>query len=67
MCEAHLSKYCCPRCSLKTCSLPCVKQHKERDKCSGIRDKTEYIKISKFTHMNMLSGELSGYPVIKVF
>lgn len=35
-------KYTCPRCGIHTCSLPCVKLHKRRAQCSGVRDPTRY-------------------------
>lgn len=37
-------KYRCPRCSALTCSLPCVKRHKQWAQCNGTRDPTKYIK-----------------------
>lgn len=37
-------KYCCPRCSSRTCSLSCIKRHKQWASCSGIRDRAAYIK-----------------------
>lgn len=39
-------KYCCPRCSSRTCSLPCQKRHKQWASCSGLRDPAAYIKRS---------------------
>uniref|UniRef100_A0A0M3I5K3 Box C/D snoRNA protein 1 n=1 Tax=Ascaris lumbricoides TaxID=6252 RepID=A0A0M3I5K3_ASCLU len=38
MCQKEPFKYKCPRCSLRTCSLPCLKLHKEQLKCNGQRD-----------------------------
>ncbi len=37
--------YTCPRCSLQTCSLPCIKTHKLKYSCSGERDPTAYIPL----------------------
>lgn len=31
------AKYTCPKCSVKTCSLPCVQRHKVEQQCSGIK------------------------------
>lgn len=39
-------KYCCPRCSSRTCSLPCQKRHKQWASCSGLRDPAAYVKRS---------------------
>lgn len=39
-------KYCCPRCSSRTCSLPCLKRHKQWASCNGIRDPAAYVKRS---------------------
>ncbi|XP_064458758.1 box C/D snoRNA protein 1-like [Ornithodoros turicata] len=48
-------KYCCPRCSTRSCSLPCVKLHKRNQECDGIRDKTAYVPLSDFTDLDLLS------------
>lgn len=39
-------KYQCPRCSSRTCSLPCYKRHQKRSQCSGQRDPAAYVKPS---------------------
>lgn len=36
-------------------SLPCVKRHKAELTCSGVRDKTAYVSLQRFTEMNLLS------------
>lgn len=33
ICEEHPAKYKCPGCGKRTCSLPCVKAHKNDDGC----------------------------------
>merc|ERR1711936_503258 len=33
VCELEEKKYCCPRCSILYCSLPCFKQHKAGPDC----------------------------------
>ena len=38
--------YRCPRCSTRTCSLPCYKRHQQRAQCSGQRDPTAFVKSS---------------------
>ena len=37
-------KYRCPRCSIRTCSLPCTRRHKLWSQCSGVRDPAAYLK-----------------------
>ncbi|GES63818.1 HIT finger domain protein [Aspergillus terreus] len=40
-------KYRCPRCSTRTCSLPCSRRHKLWSQCSGIRDPAAYLRRSE--------------------
>lgn len=47
--------YVCPRCSTRTCSLPCSKSHKERDVCSGIRDKAAYVPLNAYGYAQLMS------------
>ncbi|KAL8691200.1 MAG: hypothetical protein Q9218_003527 [Villophora microphyllina] len=44
ICHINPYKYCCPRCSKRTCSLPCLKRHKQWASCNGIRNRAAYIK-----------------------
>ncbi len=37
-------KYRCPRCFTLTCSLPCIKRHKQWAQCNGTRDPAAYVK-----------------------
>lgn len=48
--------YTCPRCLTHSCSLKCVKKHKEEALCSGERDKTAYVPLQKYTETHMMSG-----------
>jgi hypothetical protein len=41
-------KYTCPRCSTRTCSLPCIKAHKSNTGCNGTRDPTKFVTLSEF-------------------
>jgi hypothetical protein len=41
------SKYQCPACAARTCSLPCYKRHQQRALCTGKRDPTKYVKKSQ--------------------
>uniref|UniRef100_A0A915B982 Box C/D snoRNA protein 1 n=1 Tax=Parascaris univalens TaxID=6257 RepID=A0A915B982_PARUN len=47
ICEREPFKYRCPRCSLRTCSLPCLKLHKEQLKCNGQRDPATFGAIKR--------------------
>lgn len=55
VCELRSAVYTCPRCELKTCSLKCIGIHKQELECSGERDKTGYVPLSKFTNLTLLS------------
>lgn len=43
ICHISAPKYKCPRCGIRTCSLPCIRKHKSWSDCSGERDPTLYI------------------------
>ncbi|KFA81831.1 hypothetical protein S40288_01696 [Stachybotrys chartarum IBT 40288] len=47
ICHISTPKYKCPRCSIQTCSLSCIKKHKSWSECSGKRDQTAYLPPSK--------------------
>ncbi|KAL1022766.1 hypothetical protein UPYG_G00032020 [Umbra pygmaea] len=55
VCGYEEAKYRCPGCLKHSCSLACVKKHKEQSGCSGLRDKTAYVALSKMDEMNLLS------------
>ncbi|KAK7505143.1 hypothetical protein BaRGS_00003713 [Batillaria attramentaria] len=55
VCETGEARYRCPGCLVRTCSLPCVKEHKECSGCNGKRDKTAYVPIDEFTETHLLS------------
>ncbi|KAG7323459.1 hypothetical protein KOW79_013161 [Hemibagrus wyckioides] len=55
VCEAEEAKYRCPNCLKCSCSLPCVKQHKLRTGCSGVRDRTAFVPLSHFSDLHLLS------------
>lgn len=51
MCEICCSleyKYKCPGCGTKTCSLGCVRIHKEQKSCNGKRKVTEFVKLTDY-------------------
>ncbi|KAI1883020.1 hypothetical protein AGOR_G00240940 [Albula goreensis] len=54
-CGTEEARYRCPGCSKHSCSLPCVKKHKSEFRCSGVRDNTAFVPLSKFDEMNLLS------------
>ncbi|KDP20399.1 hypothetical protein JCGZ_05282 [Jatropha curcas] len=54
-CKENPSNYKCPGCSLRSCSLPCVKAHKERTGCSGKRNQTQFVPLSQFNDNLLLS------------
>lgn len=43
ICHISTPKYKCPRCNIRTCSLPCITRHKTRSDCSGVRDATAFV------------------------
>ena len=49
------SKYCCPRCEVRTCSLECSKNHKIKLSCNGLADKTQFVKLSEFDNLKLVS------------
>ncbi|GMP62527.1 hypothetical protein CsSME_00024607 [Camellia sinensis var. sinensis] len=55
-CKVEASKYKCPGCSIRSCSLPCVKAHKERTACTGKRQQTHFVPLSHFDDNLLLSG-----------
>lgn len=55
VCGGNNAKYTCPKCEVKSCCVKCVRIHKKELECDGIRDKTKYVPISKFTNLDLLS------------
>lgn len=49
------SIYQCPRCNIRTCSLECVKSHKQRTQCTGKRNRSAYLPLSKMTDSTLRS------------
>ncbi|WOG95697.1 hypothetical protein DCAR_0415024 [Daucus carota subsp. sativus] len=54
-CKKKPSKYKCPACSIRSCSLPCVKAHKLSTGCTGKRQLTQIIPLSKFDDNLLIS------------
>uniref|UniRef100_A0A8C6WM06 Box C/D snoRNA protein 1 n=1 Tax=Neogobius melanostomus TaxID=47308 RepID=A0A8C6WM06_9GOBI len=55
VCGFEEARYTCPRCLIQSCSLLCVKKHKEDSDCSGVRDKTAFVALSQFDEMTLLN------------
>lgn len=47
-------KYRCPSCERLYCQPDCFSGHKEKFSCSGVRNKTPYIHLSKFDQQHFL-------------
>ncbi|CAJ2511236.1 Uu.00g068610.m01.CDS01 [Anthostomella pinea] len=47
ICRIQTPKYRCPRCGTRTCSLTCVKKHKNWSSCNGDRDATAFMPREK--------------------
>ncbi|BFZ20409.1 hypothetical protein BsWGS_23448 [Bradybaena similaris] len=55
ICELSPSKYNCPGCSIRTCSVKCVKEHKVKLNCTGERDKTAFVDMRDYSDMHLLN------------
>ncbi|GLC54103.1 hypothetical protein PLESTB_000824000 [Pleodorina starrii] len=54
-CGAAASKYRCPGCQRRSCSLTCVRAHKAESGCSGQRDRTAFVPMQEFDDRALLS------------
>ncbi|KAH9062793.1 hypothetical protein EDB87DRAFT_1558653 [Lactarius vividus] len=54
VCSSRVAIYTCPRCAIRTCSLPCSATHKTHTGCSGVRDKTKFVPLNRYTHGTMM-------------
>ncbi|PIA58712.1 hypothetical protein AQUCO_00500567v1 [Aquilegia coerulea] len=54
-CSINPSKYRCPGCSIRSCSLACVKSHKTRTCCTGKRPRTQFVPLSQFDENLLIS------------
>jgi hypothetical protein len=54
VCSSSVAIYTCPRCAIRTCSLPCSTTHKTDTGCSGVRDKTKFVPMSRYTYGTMM-------------
>lgn len=49
------SKYRCPRCHCRTCSLECCLKHKSESDCNGKRDRVAYVPLYEFNDSTLTS------------
>ncbi|XVF33772.1 hypothetical protein REPUB_Repub17cG0196800 [Reevesia pubescens] len=54
-CKRKASKYKCPGCCIRTCSLLCVNAHKHRTGCNGKRNISCFVPLSHFDDNLLLS------------
>ena len=55
VCRKNPFKYQCPRCSKRTCCLECCQAHKEQFQCSGKRDRTAFLTLSRMDDDTLVS------------
>ncbi|KRT83319.1 hypothetical protein AMK59_3656 [Oryctes borbonicus] len=55
VCMSNDAKYSCPKCEVKFCCLRCSVIHKKELECDGIRDRTKFIPLNKFTNLDLSS------------
>ncbi|KAF9008763.1 hypothetical protein BDQ17DRAFT_1348889 [Cyathus striatus] len=48
VCNKKYAIYTCPRCHIRTCSLPCSSTHKASMGCSGERNKAAYVPMNQY-------------------
>lgn len=53
-CCGEPSRYRCPACDVRTCSLACVNKHKVERSCTGTRNTAEYRAMNKFDDMALV-------------
>ena len=56
VCSETPHRYTCPGCERKTCSLPCIKKHKEESGCNGKRDRLKFVSLQEFDDRVLMSG-----------
>ncbi|GLI60428.1 hypothetical protein VaNZ11_002581 [Volvox africanus] len=54
-CGAAPSKYRCPGCQRRSCSLECVRAHKASSGCSGQRVRTAFVSMQEFDDRALMS------------
>lgn len=54
ICNHRYSIYTCPRCSIRTCSLPCSTTHKSSSGCTGERNKVAFVPMNQYGWGSMM-------------
>jgi len=54
-CKEKTPIYQCPRCNIRTCSLECCQNHKKRTGCSGKRNRSAFVPVSRMTDSTVRS------------
>lgn len=57
ICQEKEPKYKCPSCKIKTCSVDCVKIHKQAFECTGIAPPCEFKKITSLSDQDFSKGQ----------
>ncbi|KAL0949900.1 hypothetical protein HGRIS_009929 [Hohenbuehelia grisea] len=55
ICHTQSAIYTCPRCTTRTCSLPCSNTHKTTTGCTGQRDKVAYVPMNEYGYGTMMN------------
>ncbi|KAK9908481.1 hypothetical protein WJX75_008547 [Coccomyxa subellipsoidea] len=55
VCNTQPSKYRCPGCEARSCSLACSTEHKSATGCSGKRKRTAFVPLSEFGEGHLVS------------
>lgn len=59
ICHLEHPKYTCPGCKIKTCSVACVKRHKARSQCSGLRNSAPYRKRNELATASSMDQDFN--------
>jgi hypothetical protein len=54
-CQKRPFIYQCPACKIRTCSLPCCVGHKKRTKCTGKRQRSEFMPLCRMNDDSLRS------------
>ncbi|KAG5438553.1 hypothetical protein PCANB_002657 [Pneumocystis canis] len=67
LCLTAISKYRCPKCNIRTCSLNCSSQHKERNSCSGMPNPTSFLDKKDLLTVQSLDRDYNFLSGIEFF
>lgn len=56
ICEVSEAKYRCPQCFIETCSVLCIKKHKQGSQCDGVTRRTRHIPMGEMDDLTFLHG-----------